>query len=230
MENIEKKNYCLFKSSICFYKTKCKKGEECKFAHNNSELEPIKCWFNYQGYCEKEDCQYWHKNNENKEQFYIRTNKIEETNKFFNIKTKNKKLYSLTEVENNEVNKKSIINKIVNENNKQNKEIENINFKKWEENKDFSDIIYYTDNDNEEVKEDINKNMTNIVEEQKYIYYTIIKNLNKDDFIKYYKSIKEEIIFIEKNNTEYKIVIRTTLNEVDKLLKNEIDDYNNLPF
>ena len=216
MNNIEKKDYCLYKSSICFYKSKCNKGENCKFAHNNSEIEPIKCWFNYEGYCEKEDCVYWHKNNESKEQFYIRTNtKID------------KKLYTLTTLKNKEIKKLPIIEKIINEDIK-NISQKSMSFNDWEKIKEkTNDIVFFTEKDNE--KSVLEPILQSTIEER-YIFYTIIKKLNKEEFLNYYKTITEEIIVIEKNNMEYKIIIKTTNDKIVNLLKNEEDNNNNLPF
>jgi len=216
MNNIEKKDYCLYKSSICFYKSKCNKCENCKFAHNNSEIEPIKCWFNYEGYCEKEDCVYWHKNNESKEQFYIRTNtKID------------KKLYTLTTLKNKEIKKLPIIEKIINEDIK-NISQKSMSFNDWEKIKEkTNDIVFFTEKDNE--KSVLEPILQSTIEER-YIFYTIIKKLNKEEFLNYYKTITEEIIVIEKNNMEYKIIIKTTNDKIVNLLKNEEDNNNNLPF
>lgn len=271
MSNKERNDYCLYKTSICFYKTKCINGKECVYAHTNEEIEPIKCWFNYQGYCENDNCQYWHKVDETMEEFYIRTQQknkpiLVDGKKMYRIlpkindntnksvlrkEMKNIPIIDITneQIENNKQKTKEIIEQLINEEivDKIPINIKKYTYNNWieqDKNKEipnFEDTIkkqidnppvYFTEEDNKlekiEQQEEI-KPIVNIPIKT----FVINRHLTKLEFIDYLEQLKYlniEILFIEKNNKNYKLSMVYDEEKIKKLLENEEDDDNNLPF
>lgn len=255
----EKNSYSLYKSSICFYKSKCKNGDKCCFAHTNTELEPIKCWYDYDSICNNDNCLFWHKNKESIKDFYTRTE--QKSNEI--IKENGKKVYKLLpkitksvlrkelkpipiiDETNNEINNKKektreIVEQIINEeivdkipfnikkytyenwiNQEKNKEI--INFENEIKTQIDNPPIYFTEEDNKK---------ENIIP-QTIKSFIINKYFEKIEFIEYVnklKSLNIELLFIEKNNKNYKISMIYNEDKILKLLENDEDDDNNLPF
>ncbi len=221
--SLTKEDYCYYRTKYCMYMNACDKGEKCQFAHNDTELEPVKCWYDKINECYNKECYFWHFSTETINDYNKRRPKVNIKKPFYRLNNSViiEKQQNNIIINTNDDNIDNIIKKTSQEKIDIETLNEGITYEEWkkskQEKKEEINLNNYTydnwlKNQNKKNNQDI---VVFDIEQQQnipinqYIYndynYTILKiKINfkdEEDFFKLVNDIDDKIIKIEKMDT-----------------------------